>query len=286
MSELPHDSRLEVARQSAPRRVWERERGLSDSLDCLVTEEPLEIRLCGTPVAVVMRTPGDDVELGVGFAVTERLVEDVGELERVAHCTTGESADNVLLLTLRPGIERDWAKLQRRSYASSSCGICGKQSIEAAMREAPAVDAKWTLSAATLAELPARLRKHQPVFAQTGGLHAAALFGEGGDPLVVREDVGRHNAVDKCVGWALWRRELDPTNRGVPACDNVRGLAISGRVSYEVVQKALAARIPLVAGVGAVSSLAVALARRAGMTLVGFTSSERLCVYAGEERVT
>jgi FdhD protein len=270
--EPPHEAELSV--RPVARRVWQRGHGFSESTDLLATEEPLELRVHGAPVAVVMRTPGHDLELGVGFAVTERLVAEVSALERVAHCSTGEHGDNVLLLTLAADAQWDLSAVQRRLYATSSCGLCGKQSIERALAEAPPVQRSWALEAAVLAGLPAQLAQAQPVFRLTGGLHGAALFDRGGRVLVVREDVGRHNAVDKCVGWALRSEAV--------ALEDV-GLFVSGRVSYEVVQKALAARIPLVAGVGAVSSLAADLAERARVTLVGFTSADRFAVYAGAE---
>lgn len=273
---LEQTSPLPDAVRRVHRHVWRRGQGASPSEDLLVEEEPLEIRLAGCPIAVVMRTPGHDLELGVGFALTERLLPSYAALERVAHCSTGEGSDNVLLLTPAPGVSCEPERLQRRLYATSSCGVCGKRSIDQALAEAPPVTAAWKMPAALLAKLPEALRAQQPLFGATGGLHAAALFSPNGELLVVREDIGRHNAVDKCVGWA-WRSGRAPL-------DEV-GLLVSGRVSYEVVQKALAARISLVAGVGAVSSLAASLATRAGMTLIGFTSAERLCIYAGAERI-
>lgn len=270
--ESPLEAELSV--RPIARRVWQRGSGLSESTDVLVAEEPLELRVHGAPVAVVMRTPGHDLELGVGFAVTERLVKSATALERVSHCSTGEHGDNVLLLTLAPDAPWDLNAVQRRLYATSSCGVCGKRSIEQALAEAPPVERSWSIAATALARLPAQLGEAQPVFQLTGGLHGAALFDRRGGLLVVREDVGRHNAVDKCVGWALRSGAVDLAGAG---------LFVSGRVSYEIVQKALAARIPLVVGVGAVSSLAAALAERARVSLVGFTSADRLSVYAGAE---
>lgn len=246
--------------------------------DRVVREEPLEIRLGGVPLAVVMRTPGHDEELTWGFLVTERVVAEREQVSSVRHCTTveaPEAEDNVMQVVLATGVEVDLARLRRNIYASSSCGICGKATIENVMENAPPVDDAVEVGAGVLYSLPQRLRGAQDVFDQTGGLHAAGLFTPLGEPLVVREDVGRHNAVDKVIGWAL--------REGRPLAGHV--LMVSGRVSYEITQKALAARIPVVAAVSAPSSLAIDLAREAGLTLVAFLRGERLCVYAGEQRV-
>ena len=246
--------------------------------DHVAAEEPLELRIGGVPLAVVMRTPGHDHDLARGFLVTERVVARPGDIESIRHCPDAkdEAEDNVMTVVLAPAVDVDLARLRRNLYASSSCGICGKASIEDVMQSAPALSDDMRIAASTLYALPARLRAHQDVFARTGGLHAAALFDQNGELVVVREDIGRHNAVDKVVGWALDAARIPLT---------AHVLLVSGRVSYEVVQKAVAARIPLVAGVSAPSSLAVGLARAANLTLIGFLRGRRLCAYAGEARI-
>lgn len=242
-------------------------------------EEPLEIRIGGIPVAVVMRTPGHDEELVMGFLATEGVVDGPDAVAGVRHCTVVEDPEtegNVMQVTLRPGIEVDWARLRRNLYASSSCGLCGKASIDQLMlRCTPLVD-DTRIEVSSLYGLPLRLEAAQTVFARTGGLHAAGLFDAEGEPLVIREDVGRHNAVDKVVGWALERGML-------PLRGHV--LMVSGRVSYEIAQKTVAAGIPVLAAVSAPSSLAVDLSARAGVTLVAFLRGQRLSVYAGAERI-
>lgn len=249
--------------------------------DTLAVEEPLEIRVAGAPVAVTMRTPGHDVELASGFLVSEGVVRAQADVRAAIHCggpgTGGaENTYNVLDVGLAPGIRPPAA---RGFYTTSSCGVCGKASIEA-VETVSAFDLRvdpTRVDAALLASLPDRLRSAQELFDKTGGLHAAALFpAEGGDPLVVREDVGRHNAVDKVVGWALARGMLP-----------LRGtvLMVSGRASFELVQKAAMAGIPVLAAVSAPSSLAVELAESRGIGLVGFLRGETMNIYAGAERV-
>lgn len=271
------------AATSVVRRVeWSGDRAVEDD-DVVVREEPLEIRIGGVPVAVVMRTPGHDEELAWGFVTTERVVDDPGWVASLRHCTTvdtPEAENNVMQVVLRPGVTVDLARLRRNLYASSSCGLCGKASIEQVLQTAPPLHDDARVRAETLYAAPERMRAHQTVFSQTGGLHAAGLFDGQGELLVVREDVGRHNAVDKVVGWAVG------TSRA-PLHGRMTGhvLAVSGRVSFEIVQKALAARIAVVAAVSAPSSLAIELARRAGLTLAAFVRGRRLCVYAGGERI-
>lgn len=246
--------------------------------DVVVREEPLEIRVGGVPLAVVMRTPGHDEDLVWGFLVTERIVDGPHRVESVRHCTTveaPEAEDNVMQVVLAADFEVDLARLRRNLYASSSCGICGKATIENVLDSAPAIDDDSIVEAQALHGLPDALRAAQKVFDLTGGLHAAGLFTIDGDVVCVREDVGRHNAVDKTIGWAV--------RNGVDLGGHV--LQASGRVSYEIMQKALAARIPIVAAVSAPSSLAIELARAAGMTLVAFSRGQRLCIYAGPHRV-
>ena len=249
------------------------------SMDTVTREEPMEIRLRGISVAVLMRTPGHDEELGTGFLITERIVCHPDEIVSVRHCTTvehPEAEDNILLAKVRNDVPLDLEKLRRNLYASSSCGICGKATLESAMAHGEPITDDMAISHTTLYGFPEALRKKQDVFEHTGGLHGVGLFASDGRCLVVREDIGRHNAVDKVIGWAAQQQALP-----------LRGhiLMVSGRVSYEIVQKALAARIPMIAAVSAPSSLAIDLAKKAGITLVGFLRGERLCVYAHGERI-
>ncbi|WP_346132937.1 formate dehydrogenase accessory sulfurtransferase FdhD [Streptomyces carpaticus] len=260
-----------------------RDGAVSERADTLVGEEPLEIRVGGRPLAVTMRTPGDDFALATGFLVSEGVVARADEVARVMYCA-GATADgsntyNVVDVRLADGVAPPDASLQRNVYTTSSCGLCGKASLDAVR-----TTARWplpltggpALTPRLLAALPERLRAHQRVFARTGGLHAAALFDGGGELLDVREDVGRHNAVDKVVGRALGAGLL-------PLADTV--LLVSGRASFELVQKAVMAGIPALAAVSAPSSLAVELAAEAGLTLVGFLRGTSMNVYAGAERL-
>lgn len=251
----------------------------ADEPDRVAHEEPLEIRIGDAPVAVVMRTPGDDTELVTGFLLTERIVAGPGEIDSVRHCTEiaePDAEDNVVRVTLAPGVHVDLAALRRNLYASSSCGVCGKASIEQVLSTAPPLDDPARFRAELCYALPDRLRAAQRVFDSTGGLHAAGLFDREGRLLAAREDVGRHNAVDKVIGWAARTGRLPLAGHA---------LLVSGRVSFEIVQKALAARIPLVAAVSAPSSLAVELAGASGVALVGFLRGRRLNVYGARERV-
>lgn len=266
---------------TVPRTRWRAGEATVDE-DHVVREEPLEIRVDGVSVAVVMRTPGHDLELVRGFLLTERIVSRPDQVSSLRHCdtvTTPEAEDNVVVVRLAEGVEVDVARLRRNLYASSSCGICGKATIDAVVANAPALEPKAggraPIRARVLSELPASLHRGQTVFHRTGGLHAAGLFDGDGTPLVVREDVGRHNAVDKVVGWAASQN-----------CD-LGGvvLAVSGRISYEIAQKALAARISVIAAVSAPTSLSVDLAQRAGITLVGFVRGDTLCVYSNPDRI-
>ncbi|MCK1817061.1 formate dehydrogenase accessory sulfurtransferase FdhD [Streptomyces sp. XM4011] len=260
-----------------------RDGAVTERADTLVGEEPLEIRVGGRPLAVTMRTPGDDFALATGFLVSEGVVARADEVARVMYCA-GATADgsntyNVVDVRLADGVAPPDASLQRNVYTTSSCGLCGKASLDAVR-----TTARWplpltggpALTPRLLAALPERLRAHQRVFARTGGLHAAALFDGGGELLDVREDVGRHNAVDKVVGRALGAGLL-------PLADTV--LLVSGRASFELVQKAVMAGIPALAAVSAPSSLAVELAAEAGLTLVGFLRGTSMNVYAGAERL-
>jgi FdhD protein len=247
--------------------------------DELTGEEPLEIRVHGAPLAVTMRTPGADFDLAAGFLVTEGLIGGVDEIARMRMCPhdSAEGTLNVVDVTLNGGDVLPGA--QRNFFMTSSCGVCGKASIESvrtksrfAVRDDPlSVTASW------LATLPESLRAAQAVFSRTGGLHAAGLFDDSGTVVCVREDVGRHNAFDKVVGWAAGKRML-------PLRSHV--ILVSGRASFELTQKALMAGIPLLAAVSAPSNLAVALAEEVGMTLVGFLRGDRMNVYTGHHRIT
>ena len=249
--------------------------------DYLAAEEPLEIRIGDQPLSVTMRTPGHDVELAAGFLFTEGLIqnrEQILAIESVEPITDdGVKRGNVIQAELVEEATPDFAKMRRHFFASSSCGICGKASIDAVRsRLLSAPNPEFRVEAELLTSLPDVLRSSQDVFQRTGGLHAAALFDSSGGLLVVREDIGRHNAVDKVIGWAL----LD---HRVPLGNAV--LLVSGRGGFEIVQKALVAGIPILASVSAPSSLAVQLARELRMTLVGFLRGRRFVIYSGEDRI-
>lgn len=245
--------------------------------DALAGEEPLEIRVDGRPLTVTMRTPGHDLELAAGFLLTEGIIESAAQLAamRSREPETG-ARSNVVEVKLHE-TTFDTEDLQRNFFAASSCGICGKASIEAIRRRGlNAPNPAFRVSAEKLYAMPDRIRAEQAVFERTGGLHAAALFSSAGDMMVLREDIGRHNAVDKIVGWAMREAKM-------PLSDCV--LMVSGRGGFEIVQKAIAAGVPVVASVSAPSSLAVRLAREMGLTLIGFLRGRRFVVYAGESRV-
>ncbi|HEY0024937.1 MAG TPA: formate dehydrogenase accessory sulfurtransferase FdhD [Longimicrobium sp.] len=265
--------RVALAPEGALRRVRE---------DVLATEEPLEIRVVvgdgvSHRVAVTMRTPGADFELAAGFLYGEGLIGGPEAVRAIRYCTEAEQLYNVVNVVLAPGVPFDAANLARNFYTTSSCGVCGKASIEAVMGPACArVAGGVTVDADTLVGLPARLRQAQAVFERTGGLHAAAQFTADGELVRVREDVGRHNAMDKLVGSALLAGEL-------PLADHV--VLVSGRLSFELVQKAARAGAAVLAGVSAPSSLAVELAEQAGMTLAGFVREPGFNIYTGGERI-
>ncbi|MFD4376245.1 formate dehydrogenase accessory sulfurtransferase FdhD [Streptomyces sp. NPDC058486] len=251
--------------------------------DTLVAEEPLEIRLNGRPIAITMRTPGDDFALAAGFLVSEGVLASAADVRSIVYCAgakeDGTNTYNVVDVKLAPEVVVPDITLERNVYTTSSCGLCGKASLDAVRTTArfPIADTPPVrISPALLSELPDRLRAAQKVFDTTGGLHAAALFSEDGELLDVREDVGRHNAVDKLVGRAL-REDLLPLDRAV--------LLVSGRASFELAQKAVMAGIPVLAAVSAPSSLAVDLAAETGLTLVGFLRGPDMNVYAGEHRI-
>jgi len=247
--------------------------------DYLAAEEPLEIRVGDEPLSVTMRTPGHDLELAAGFLFTEGIVTKRAQIISLdAVVQDGEpNRGNVVGALLAPESAPDFEKMKRHFFAASSCGICGKASIDAVRARAlEPPNPQFRLDPEVLVRLPDALRASQAVFGRTGGLHAAALFDAKGKLLVLREDIGRHNAVDKVIGWALLE------NR-VPLSDAV--LLVSGRGGFEIVQKAIVAGLPVVASVSAPSSLAVQLARELSLTLIGFLRGRRFVIYAGEERV-
>jgi FdhD protein len=251
--------------------------------ETLAVEEPLEIRVNGSAVTVTMRTPGSDIELAQGFLLTEGVIAWREDVLTIRYCggrgENGANAYNVLDVTLAPGVKAPDLDVTRNFYTTSSCGICGKASLDAVRvisRFSPGDDPA-TVAAATLKMMPGQLRSAQKVFDSTGGLHAAALFDVDGTMLVVREDIGRHNAVDKVIGWAL-EHERIPLSASV--------LLVSGRASFELTQKAVLAGIPVLAAVSAPSSLAVSLAEESGVTLVAFLRENSMNVYTRADRIT
>ena len=271
-----------LRRNQAPVRVTAVNDGVwSERPDTLATEEPMEIRVAGpgqegVQVAVTMRTPGGDYELAAGFLFTEGLMRPQ-DLRRVAYCDDLDAAEqryNVVTVTLNRRF--DPAALRRNFYATSSCGICGKAALDDIQVHCAPVGPGPTVTAAVVSSLPDKLRAKQKVFDRTGGLHAAGLFTAGGDLVSLREDVGRHNAVDKVIGEQLMAG-------GLPLAAHI--LQVSGRVSFELVQKAAMAGIPILSAVGAPSSLAVEAGERFGMTVIGFVRDGRLNVYTHPERL-
>jgi FdhD protein len=242
--------------------------------DALVAEEPVEFRLDDVPIAVLMRTPGHDEELGLGFAITEGIVLGPQEVADVRRRTGGEDGDRWDIV-LAPGVTVDPEQFRRNTYTTSSCGVCGKASIDAVRIAAPRLAPGPVVEAGVIAAIPDHLRDAQPAFAETGGIHAAALFGADGTVLAVREDIGRHNAVDKLIG--VMARQRWPLGEVI--------LGVSGRVSFEMVQKAAVAGIPMVCGVSAASSLAADLGDELGVTVVGFIRDGGFNIYSGSERV-
>jgi len=244
--------------------------------DALAIEEPLEIRVRGRAVSVTMRTPGHDDELAAGFLLSEGIIAKSEDVVRIEPCDRADGG-NVVNVVLEPTVPVDFERLTRHVFASSSCGLCGKASIDAVHNQFKPVDAAdVTIDASRLLQFPARMHEAQSTFHRTGGLHAAALFDAQGSLIVLREDVGRHNAVDKVLGFAL-------LNRLLPLDCHV--LLVSGRASFEIVQKALAGRVPIVAAVSAPSSLAVEFAEESNQTLVGFLREGRMNVYSHPRRI-
>ncbi|MDT5066397.1 MAG: FdhD protein [Mycobacterium sp.] len=250
--------------------------------ETLAVEEPLELRVNGAAITVTMRTPGSDVELAQGFLLTEGVIGERDDIARVEYCRgagpDGANTYNVLDVTLAPDVAMPDIDVTRNFYTTSSCGVCGKGSIDAVRtisRHSPGDD-PTVVTSETISAMPGRLRSAQRVFASTGGLHGAALFDAYGSMLAAREDIGRHNAVDKVIGWAVEQRRI-------PLSGTV--LLVSGRASFELTQKAIMAGIPVLAAVSAPSSLAVDLASQAGLTLVAFLRGESMNVYTRPDRV-
>jgi len=251
----------------------------ADATDSVAGEEPLEIGVAGDdgcfePVAVLMRTPGDDFDLAAGFAFTEGVIAGWDDVDTIGYADPAEF--NRVVIGAAAGVTLPRRRVERSTVSSSACGLCGKKSIDDVFARTPALDPWLRLDPAVVSSLPGRLRQAQPIFAATGGLHAAGLFDAGGSLVVAREDVGRHNAVDKIVG------TLVQTGR-LPADGRV--LCVSGRAGFEIVQKAALAGVAAIVAVSAPSSLAVDLAERAGMTLVGFTRGATFNVYAHRQRI-
>ncbi len=261
--------------------------GAESKSDLLAIEEPLEIRIgFGTmgdrqqkSLSVTMRTPGHDFELASGFLFTEGIIQTFDQIESIKYCEDGGKQgekENIVRVELKPEVKIDFEKLQRHFYTSSSCGVCGKSSIDSVRVVCKRLADHFTISALVIHQLPDILRKAQHVFEYTGGLHAVGLFNAKGELIVLREDVGRHNALDEVIGAMLIKNE-------VPLSTYI--IFVSGRASFELIQKAAVAGIPVLAAVGAPSSLAVQLAKDVGMTLLGFVRDKRFNIYCGDERV-
>jgi FdhD protein len=256
-------SRTDVLRIAGGRR--------EETDDAVVVEEPLEIRLGEKPVSVTLRTPGEDFDLAAGFLHSESILHDGGDIATIRHW----GSPNVVRVDLRQGVRVDLQRLQRHFYSTSSCGVCGKVSIDALRVQTAPLTSDLHVPADVIATLPDTLRAQQKAFDATGGIHAAGIFTSDGTLLRLREDVGRHNAVDKVLGSFV--REATILDRHI--------LVVSGRTSFEIVQKAIVARVPILAAVGAPSSLAVELARELNLTLLGFVRDGRFNVYGGSARV-
>jgi FdhD protein len=265
--------------------VWVVENNKTRSrLDYLATEEPLEIRLVDPKqtVAITMRTPGADFDLAVGFLYSEGIIHRQEDVEKIAYCVEpdidGEQRYNIVNVSLREGLQPDLVSLERHFFTTSACGVCGKASIESIkIRDCPILSTGRTVTSEIIYSLPNKLRSAQGIFTATGGLHAAALFDFQGQLLKLREDVGRHNALDKLIGSAFLANEL-PLNEHI--------VMVSGRASFEILQKCIAAGVPIICAVSAPSSLAVAVAKEFGITLIGFLRGQKFNIYSGFERIS
>ena len=248
-----------------------------EKVDHVAREEPLEVRVEGKSVAIVMRTPGNDEELVAGFLLSEGVVRSRAEVFEISQCPSQPGQQgNMVDVLLTDSSKLDLERLTRNVFTSSSCGVCGKATIESVFQESAPVASEFCVPAAELLTYPEKLRAAQSTFDKTGGLHASAIFDSAGQVVVLREDVGRHNALDKVIGYAL-------LNDLLPLADHT--LMLSGRISFELMQKALSAGIPVVAGISAPSSLAVEFARDSGQALAGFLRGDTMNVYAGGERI-
>jgi FdhD protein len=271
----PLRSSVELASRTVRIRRWPAAGRPKSAQDEIACEEPLELRVDTRSVAVVMRTPGHDEELAAGFLVSEGLIRHRDQIADL-RLNCRNRAGNVLDVFLRPDVTVDFGRLTRHVFAASSCGLCGKASIQAVRSQFPRIRQRFQIPAPVLTGLPAKMAAAQATFSRTGGLHAAAIFTGDGELIALREDVGRHNAVDKLLGRALLDGQLPLAGRL---------LLVSGRTSFEILQKALAGGLAVVAAVGAPSSLAVDFARANGQTLVGFLRDGRFNVYAGASRI-
>ena len=273
-------------KSTTPVKVWNiTYQNRTEKRDFLAVEEPVEIRLQvlgydPKSISVTMRTPGNDFELALGFLFTEGIIQSKEQVEHISYTNVWEpeKEENIVLVRIKKGVDIDFSRLERHFYTSSSCGVCGKASIEAVkfsgMKEIP--KDKPVFDHQLIHKLPVLLREKQAVFDNTGGLHAAALFDNEGKLHLLREDVGRHNAVDKLIGAALLK-EMTPLHDFL--------IMVSGRASFELVQKSIMAGIPILAAVGAPSSLAISLAEETGMTVLGFVRDGRFNIYSGENRI-
>lgn len=278
---------------------------IQQTVDLVAVEEPLEIRLgyghddnrMQKSISVTMRTPGHDFELALGFLLTEGIIQSANQIYKIQYCTeanTKENKENIVRVELKPEVEIDLSKLQRNFYTTSSCGVCGKESIEAikANCEFRMTNFEFRIHRDVIVSLPEKLRAQQNIFEYTGGLHACALFAKDGELLLLREDVGRHNAMDKLVGAHFGRLSAPhfgkPNSAGfdeLGVTSNESILLLSGRASFELLQKAAMASIPIVCAVGAPSSLAVETAKEFGITLIGFLRGDRFNVYCHSDRI-
>jgi len=277
---MPHDRPYSMMTASLVRPVrvlHVSPQGSSSRADVAATEEPLEVRIEGDPFAVIMRTPGADIELVAGFLLAERMILGASDIQGIDRDPQSRNRIDVRIRKARARDPTEREGARRRVMMNSSCGLCGRVTIESLRIEAPEILADWTIPAAVIAALPEALRHKQAVFNQTGGLHAAGLFDRSGTLEVMAEDIGRHNAVDKVIGRMLLDDRL-PLDQSV--------LFVSGRTSYEIVQKAYLAGIPVVGAVSAPSSLAVELAGEAGITLLGFVRGFAFNLYSHPRRVT
>lgn len=246
--------------------------------DIVSIEEPLEIRIGERSIAITMRTPGNDRELVTGFLLSEGVIRKRDDILNVTYClkTSSSESGNIARVELASHVVVNFEKLTRHVFSTSSCGVCGKSTLDSLFQNFSILNPGPIFSSQMIKSLPDRLRQHQPRFSETGGVHASALFDSRGEWSLIREDVGRHNALDKVLGAALNEFDFPLKNFG---------LLLSGRISFELVQKSLVAGIPLIAGIGAPSSLAIECAIRSKMTLIGFLRSDRMNIYCGKERM-